>query len=120
MATMTAAGHPMMVTDGARSTSEQGVLWAKGRTYQNGRWRITGRVATYCDGVIKRSNHQSGRAADCCFVVDGKPSWAESLPWQDYADAAMHEGLQAGYYWRRQDKPHIELPPDPKDQVLKA
>jgi peptidoglycan L-alanyl-D-glutamate endopeptidase CwlK len=98
-------GSPMMVTDGVRTEAQQKKLYAQGRT-------TPGRIVTYADGVKKRSNHQSGRAIDCTFVVNGQPSWDESLPWELYGETAESEGFAWGGRWRTPDKPHIEMPKD--------
>ncbi len=116
VAAMAHLGHPMMVTDGWRTISDQWNLWLKGRPWLPGGTRE--RVVTFSDGLEKKSHHQSGRAADCCFVVDGKPSWDEALPWQDYGEAAEAAGLEWGGRWTTPDKPHVQLPPT--DGVLVA
>lgn len=106
-------GHPVVVTDGLRTTSDQARLYAKGRT-------TPGPIVTYADGVRHRSNHQAhadgfGRALDCAFLVDGKPSWAESHPWRLYGEAAKALGLRWGGDWTGGlvDRPHIEMPVTP-------
>lgn len=104
-------GHRLMVTDGARTVSQQQALYAQGRTTR-------GKRVTDADGVRKKSNHQSGRAADCTFVVKGVPSWAESLPWTLLGEAVRRQGLRWGGDWKdskgrpRPDRPHVELPRD--------
>lgn len=109
-------GKTMMVTDGARTASQQAVSYAKGRTTVGpdvSPDRPLGRTVTSADGVHIKSNHQSGRAVDCCFVVNGEPSWDEHLPWYLYGEAAEAEGLHWGGRWARHDNPHIELNPLP-------
>lgn len=103
-------GQLMMVTDGARTTSEQVAKWAIGRTQP-------GRKVTYADGVKVKSNHQSGRAADCCFVVNGQPSWDLELPWELYGETAEAEGLHWGGRFMHQDFPHVELAPEQTDTL---
>lgn len=104
-----ALGFRLLVTDGLRTTAEQQALYAKGRT-------APGPIVTNADGVVTRSNHQThadgfGHAVDCCFLVDGVPSWAETLPWRCYGEMAKALGLHWGGDWvTRQDRPHIELP----------
>lgn len=97
---MARVGHPMMVTDGFRTLAQQQALYAKGRTAPGD--RVTG-----ADGVRVPSNHQSGRAVDCCFVVDGKPSWEG--PWPFYGAVARVLGLSWGGDWATPDRPHIEM-----------
>lgn len=94
-------GHPMIVTDGFRTEEQQKALYAKGRT-------APGRIVTDADGVKNKSNHQSGKAVDCCFLVDNKPSWDERLPWSLYGRIAKEHGLKWGGDWKKPDKPHIE------------
>jgi len=113
LAHMDAIGWPMLVTDGLRSIAQQQALYAQGRTTPGpdvSAKRPLGRTVTKADGVRKRSKHQSGRAVDCCFLVDGKPSWAETLSWSLYGAAAEAEGFSWGGRWPTPDKPHIELP----------
>lgn len=106
---MAALGYPMRVTDGMRTQAEQAALYAKGRT-------APGAVVTNADGLLKKSNHQThadgwGHAVDCCFLVDGKPSWASDLPWELYGHLAKFLGLEwGGDFHSITDRPHIELP----------
>lgn len=99
---MQRAGFPMKITDGFRTVAQQAVLWAKGRT-------LPGPIVTQCDGLHKRSNHQSGRAVDCAFV--GPAPYAESHPWTRYGAECRAVGLRWGGDWARPDRPHCELPP---------
>jgi peptidoglycan LD-endopeptidase CwlK len=102
-------GHPMLVTDGLRTDAEQVALYAKGRT-------APGPKVTNADGVRRRSNHQAkadghGYAVDCCFLVDGNPSWDDAHPWRLYGEAAKALGLRwGGEFVGLVDRPHIELP----------
>lgn len=104
---MEALGFPMMVTSGLRTAEEQAKLYAQGRT-------APGKKVTNIDGVRKKSNHQAredgfGHAVDCAFVVDGKPSWNERLPWAAYGACAKALGLKWGGDWRSlRDMPHLE------------
>jgi peptidoglycan L-alanyl-D-glutamate endopeptidase CwlK len=107
---MAALGFPMMVVAGLRTVAEQQALYARGRT-------APGRIVTYADGVTKPSHHQSGRAVDCVFLADGKPSWAEGHPWAAYGACAEAVGLVWGGRWRMRDLPHVELPEDRKAGV---
>ena len=106
---MAILGFHLLVTDGVRTTEQQKALYAKGRT-------APGSIVTQLDGERKRSNHQVkadgyGHGVDCCFLVNEKPSWAESNPWQLYGAMAKAQGLAWGGDWDRfPDKPHIELP----------
>ncbi len=106
IAAMGELGFVMIVTDGVRTTEQQQALYAQGRTKP-------GPIVTQADGMEHRSNHQArggfGYAVDCCFVVDGKPSWDESLPWVLYGAMAETLGLTWGGGWKHPDRPHIEL-----------
>ena len=105
---MTVLGFPMMVTDGIRTQQAQQQLYAQGRTKP-------GAIVTHADGVTKHSNHQVkadtfGHAVDCCFVVDGKPSWDARLPWRCYGACVEALGLKWGGAWTSLvDLPHAEL-----------
>ncbi len=107
IAAMGELGFVMIVTDGLRTTAQQQALYAQGRT-------APGAIVTQADGELHRSNHQArggfGYAVDCCFVVDGKPSWNESLPWVLYGCMAETLGLTWGGGWKRPDRPHVEWP----------
>lgn len=106
---MAELGFPMMVTDGVRTQAQQQALYAQGRT-------APGKIVTNADGMTRKSNHQPkadgfGHAVDCCFLVDGKPSWDATLPWFLYGAMAKALGLTWGGDWKSIiDKPHIELP----------
>lgn len=99
----------MLVTDGVRTLEQQMALYAQGRT-------MPGHIVTNCDGVLKRSNHQPhddgfGHAVDCCFVLNGVPSWDKSLPWILYGGMAQQQGLVwGGTFKTLVDLPHVELP----------
>ena len=111
LAAMDALGFPMMVTDGVRTVAAQQALYAQGRT-------AVGLIVTQRDGVTRRSNHQThadgfGHAVDCCFLVDGQPSWDHRLPWHLYGAMAQALGLVWGGAWTKfVDLPHIELSED--------
>lgn len=110
-AAMQTLGHPIVATDGLRTTSDQVALFAQGRSRP-------GRIVTHADGVLVRSNHQanlidgSGHAVDCAFLdAAGRPSWAETHPWRLYGEAAKSQGLRWGGDWTGAsiDRPHVEL-----------
>jgi len=104
LAAMDALGYPMIVTDGIRSAEQQATLYAKGRS-------APGPIVTHCDGVVKKSNHQGGKACDCCFVIDGEPSWDHRLPWACYGACLEAVGLRwGGNFSTIVDWPHAELP----------
>lgn len=103
IAAMTALGFPMRVTDGLRTDAQQQALYAQGRS-------APGPVVTHADGITKRSKHQDGKAADCAFWIDGKPSWSSTLPWDAYGACAKAVGLRwGGDFKSLKDRPHVEL-----------
>lgn len=105
-------GTPMRITSGVRTAAEQALLYGKGR---NGR---PGPIVTNCDGLHTKSQHQLGRAVDCCFV--GSDPFGESQPWGKYGDECRRQGLIWGGDWRGKlvDRPHAELPKaDPNMRV---
>lgn len=100
-------GAELMVTDGVRTEEQQAALYSKGRS-------TPGAIVTNADGVRKRSNHQThadglGHAVDLCFVVDGKPSWDTSLPWDLIGAMARQQCLTWGGDWKMRDQCHLEL-----------
>lgn len=98
---MAILGHPMRVTDGNRTVEQQQALYAQGRTKP-------GKIVTYADGVVKKSNHQGGRAVDCCF--DDPAPYAEKHPWALFGLAAEALGLKwGGRFQKLVDRPHVEL-----------
>lgn len=109
LSVMATLGFPMTVTDGNRTEEEQRALYAKGRT-------APGEIVTNTDGVIKKSNHQGGRAVDCTFLdEDGDPFWPDYgkwiQAWAAYGACAKALGLVWGGDWTSlKDKPHVELP----------
>lgn len=102
---MKVMGFPMVATDGRRTTAQQQRLYAQGRT-------APGKIVTHLDGVTKRSQHQDGRAVDCCFLTrDGEawqPMWTG--PWEAFGACAEALGLTWGGRWRLRDRCHVELP----------
>lgn len=109
LSAMAAIGFPMMPTDGARTAEQQHEIWRQGR-------ERPGRVVTNCDGYILKSNHQIkddgyGHAIDCCFLVQGVPSWSENLPWKAYGELCKAVGLKHGIKINSNtvDWPHAEF-----------
>lgn len=91
-------GHPMVVTDGFRTTAQQRALYAQGRTKP-------GKRVTNADGVKSKSYHQSGNAADCAFVKGAGVTW--DGPWEKYGESVKWKTLRWGGDWGW-DKPHME------------
>lgn len=89
-------GIQMRMTEGLRLFSRQAELYAQGRTKP-------GPIVTWATPGL--SLHHYGVACDSCRV--GKDPW--DVPWIEFARHAKSNGLYSGYYWKRQDKPHLEL-----------
>jgi len=71
------------------------------------------KIVTNCDGVIAKSQHQSGRAVDIVPVdKKGNPYWpaTDSPLWKAIADVMTIHGFDAGLYWKKfPDAPHYEM-----------
>lgn len=101
------------ITCGLRSTKQQQDLYALGRTK-------AGKRVTNCDGIIKKSAHQLGKAVDIAIVKNGKISWNV----EDYKpfieeirklSKAYKISLIFGADFKKlKDYPHIELGKDEK------
>jgi peptidoglycan L-alanyl-D-glutamate endopeptidase CwlK len=107
---MGAIGHPMRATDGLRTLLRQQELWAQGRT-------TPGKIVTFCDGLLKPSNHQAkadglGHAVDSCFL--GPDPYLEHTAgaariWAAYGALVEAVGLGWGGRFHSIDQPHAEL-----------
>lgn len=99
LAAMASLGHPMRICQGVRTVAQQQALYAQGRT-------LPGKIVTNADGLVKLSNHQGGRAIDCCFIADDP--W--SGPWAAYGECGKAVGLKwGGNFLALVDRPHLEL-----------
>lgn len=95
-------GHKIEVTQGLRTFAEQDMLYAQGRTRR-------GPIVTNAKGG--QSLHNYGVAVDFALMVNGKYTWPEHHPvWRIIGEEARKVGLEAGYWWKKKDKPHVELP----------
>jgi len=95
---LAAGGIKVILTWGYRSTTEQNVLYAKGRT-------APGSVVTNARGGY--SWHNFGFAADYAFVIDGKVTW--NGPWDIFGKLAKQCGLEWGGGWKTfKDRPHVQ------------
>ncbi|MEI6513647.1 MAG: M15 family metallopeptidase [bacterium] len=85
-------GLPLLVWEVYRSPAKQLKLFIKGLTrLRFPKW------------------HGNGRAMDCCWLVDGKPTW--NVPqewWQTYGKAVRAHGLIWGGDWKTRDCPHAQ------------
>lgn len=114
-------GYEMKVVQGYRSFGQQAILW------QQGRYRKGPRVTNAKAGM---SPHNYGCAVDLALakpvdeikgkvktgkltyfpeyeIVNGKI--VEARVWKVMADEAIKLGLEAGYYWKKQDRPHLQI-----------
>lgn len=116
---LAAEGIPFKFHEGFRTVDRQQWLFGSGRPHVKPYGR-GGDVVTHKDGVKDLSNHQgngtagSGNAADCYPMAGGKIIWPPppmtDPRWKRYADLAVAQGLDAGFYWKKfKDLPHIEL-----------
>lgn len=94
-------GTPIAMTNGYRSFEEQERLYAQGRS-------TPGPIVTNARGG--QSYHQYGVAFDVAFLVNGKLSWDNSLPWQRLGKWGEFIGLEWGGRWVELiDRPHFQL-----------
>lgn len=105
---MAALGFPMIVIQGIRTDIYQLELYMQGRDI-NGNVVDPKKVVTNCDGVTKKSQHQLGKAVDCCFVAaDGKLLWEG--PWSLYGAMGKALGLTWGGDFKSiRDLDHLEI-----------
>lgn len=91
-------GLNVLVTETYRSQARQDWLYEQGRTR-------AGKKVTW----TKKSKHTSRRAFDICKNVRGKEYDNSDGFFKRCADIAVSIGFTAGYYWDKQDMPHIQL-----------
>jgi len=95
-------GFVVEITQGLRSFVEQDALYAQGRTRK-------GPKVTSAKGG--QSLHNYGLAADFALMIGGKYVWPDPHPvWNAIGEEARRVGLEAGAFWKRPDKPHVEWP----------
>lgn len=100
IAEMKRRGFDVKITQGYRSKAEQDKLYAQGRT-------TPGKIVTNAKGG--QSFHNYGVAIDFAFIVDGKFSWASSLPWGMLGDVGEKYGMEWGGRWKSfPDLPHFQ------------
>ena len=94
-------GRPIVVTAGFRSFEEQERLYAQGRS-------TPGPIVTNARGGS--SFHQYGVAFDVAFLVNGRASWDNNLPWERLGKMGELIGLEWGGRWTSfVDRPHFQL-----------
>ena len=93
-------GFEVEITQGLRTFEEQSALYAQGRTRKGP--KVTNAKAG-------QSLHNYGLAVDFALFTDGKYSWPEPHDvWLAIGQEAVKLGLEAGYFWPKPDKPHVE------------
>jgi hypothetical protein len=116
------SGLPLLVWEVFRSREQQRALYAQGRADAELRkagftddeitkYRKQGYLSTkpIITKLLNPKYHGTGRAMDCCWLVDGQPSW--NVPnewWQTYGRAAEAHGLVWGGRWKMRDLPHVQ------------
>lgn len=99
----TIAGINISIIQTLRDAEYQKMLYAQGRT-------APGKIVTKCDGVLKTSRHQDGKAWDAVPLDDeGKIEWSNMLDYKKMAEIATKMGLTAGYNFSFRDLDHFEL-----------
>jgi hypothetical protein len=122
LADVRSKGLPLMVWEVYRSREQQRALYAQGRTDAELRrvgytdeeivqYRRQGCLSTkpIVTNLRTPRYHGTGRAMDCCWLVDGAPTWtAPDEWWETYGRAAEAHGLTWGGRWKMRDLPHVQ------------
>lgn len=106
-----------VITYGLRSADEQYALYQKGRDFVNGKWVIVDsrKVVTNCDGLTKKSIHQSALAIDFAPLVGGRANFSPeycALIATCFFEAASNMGIGldwGGSFRSISDGCHIEV-----------
>lgn len=99
--TLTKVDFGIPKTGGFRSVAQQQELFNNG--------------ASLCDGLSKKSRHQSGLAVDVFAYVDGKASWRDdhltsvATAVLQAANILGHKVTWGGLWTSFKDSPHFEL-----------
>jgi len=115
-------GLPLLVWEVIRTREQQRALYAQGRTNEEllkvgytpeeiALYRMQGytSIKPVVTNLRTPRYHGTGRAMDCCWLVNGAPSW--NVPnewWETYGRAAEAHGLVWGGRWRMRDLPHVQ------------
>ncbi len=98
-------GVTYFATSGTRGEKEQTALYAQGRT-------TPGLIVT--NAKFGQSAHSFGVGVDFTHDKDSnssnglQPDW-DPLHYQVLAEEAIKLGLEAGFYWKFKDNPHVQL-----------
>jgi len=122
LADVRSKGLPLLVWEVYRSREQQRALYAQGRTdaelrkagfsdEEIAKYRKQGYLSTkpVVTNLRTPRYHGTGRAMDCCWLLDGKPTW--NVPeewWNTYGRAAEAHGLTWGGRWKMRDLPHVQ------------
>ena len=115
-------GLPLLVWEVYRSREQQRALYAQGRTNAEllkvgytpeeiATYRAQGYLASkpVVTKILNPRYHGTGRAMDCCWLVDGKPTWNVDMSWWEmYGRAAEAHALKWGGRWKMRDLPHVQ------------
>jgi len=115
-------GLPLLVWEVWRSRGRQRMYYAQGRSDERLRnagfteqeikaYRKAGYTADkpVITNLVTPKMHGQGKAMDCCWLVDGKPTWTVDREWwETYGKAAKAHGLVWGGDWKMRDLPHVE------------
>lgn len=107
--------------EGFRTAARQRALFRKGR--RGGRIVDQTQVVTHRDGVRRRSEHQSGLAADIWLLKNGRPNWEETpgAAYKYLGHLARKHGLTWGGAFRNlYDPGHVEWPATDRATYLRA
>lgn len=116
-------GLPLMVWEVFRTRGRQRMYYAQGRSDElliavgftleeiaaYRRVGYTPEKPRITNSTLPRF-HGKGLAMDCCWCVNGKPTW--NVPeewWRKYGSAARAHGLVWGGDWKIRDMAHVEL-----------
>ncbi len=126
------SGYPILVYSTRRTLQEQSILYRRGRTYTQIKYKITRLNNLGFDflaeilhdvgpqmGKYKVTNagpgeswHNYGEAFDAAPLVYGKIVWNNDELWQKYGDAVKINGLVwGGNFTSFVDKPHAQYRP---------
>lgn len=123
LAKMEAAHHQTLIVQARRDSALQAKLWAQGR---NSAGEIIGPIVTRARPG--NSYHEYGLGIDYLDVDEGdiegvydQGDW-NATEYAEMSAAGVALGMEAGYDWEHQDKPHLEYHPGlgPRDAHVLA
>ena len=107
---------PFIVVSTLRTLEDQQKEWFKGRD-STGNVIDPSAVVTHCDGIVKKSYHQSGNAFDLTFADDNvNPNWPDATKyyhrWFNLGQIAESVGLTWGGRFKPLDANGLGFDPD--------